>query len=131
MNEKNLIERATVEFPRPIDIDEMHALLEYVSHRMPARINYSTTHHTVLMPDSPADPGSFSIGGMIRKEEEAMAFDQFETVCSSTDYQKAIGLRFNIVPGWEESDYRPEVAKLRDDTRELIGLYFKCRKGKK
>lgn len=128
MAEQDLIERAIVNFPRAVDFKEMKGLLKYISHRLPANIHYVTSTHTDLAPSAKADNGSFKIGGTIRQADDPISADSFETVSRDRDYRKVSGIRFSVIPGYEEAEYNPEVLKLWENTRSLVDIYFKCRR---
>jgi hypothetical protein len=128
----NLIEKATIEFRRSLDIQGVEELLLHISNQLPANIHYVSKPHVDLrhMNDKGGivkEQGSFVVGGTITRKDSIMASDAFETVTSDEDYQKASAMRFGLVPDWEETDYRPEILKLWQDTRAVVDSYFSAR----
>jgi hypothetical protein len=128
MTKKTLTEMATIEFGKDLGLNEVKDLLEQMSKKLHANIHYVSTCYGDMSADGRGrvtkQQGSFKVGGSITRTDPEFSFDAFETDSSQKNYQKASAIRFNLVPGWEETDYKPGVLKLWEDTRKAVGSYF-------
>ncbi|MBN2142055.1 hypothetical protein JW711_01875 [Candidatus Woesearchaeota archaeon] len=119
------MEPATIRFPRSVELKEAEAVLVYVAQNMPAEVNYKASYYAVSRRDKDLEVrielGSAQIGGTIHKE--GRAFDTFESYLHSFNGLIA-GFRFNLIPGYELSEHRPEVRQLWDETRNVALRYF-------
>ena len=51
------------------------------------------------------------------------AFDCFSSQTCEWDYTRISALRFTLVPGWDENEYRPEIRQLWADVRRIAQEY--------
>ena len=131
----NLTKRTLVEFPQALNLKETESLMRYVAKELPANISYRASYfmnfyHNPIAGERQRevkleeDLGTISIVGTIRSLTNPMAFDSFEGANPNSQSEKIQALRFFMVPGWDFKDYRPEVVKLWEDVRAIIGNYF-------
>ena len=133
-----IMERATISFPRPLQAEQVRELFAYfwtvgavevsyeigTGERIGNRFkNYITSERA----GQKAVPTSVSVNGTVH-DTNGPTFDRFE------GEQELIGeeskpyiskIQFQLVHGWKLHEYRTEVLQLWDKTRELVGKYFR------
>lgn len=124
-----MIEKTTIEFPRPIDREDAESLLHYISDNLKGHVSGKISYFINYQYDAKTsgsleDRGTLKVSAMISNYNEPIAFDNFTSKNWEEDTSKIKGLEFQRVPDWELSDYRPEAQKLWDDTRKIVGNFF-------
>ena len=134
----DVMEKTTIALPRLLDLKEAEKLIYHIAVQLPGNVNYHISHYRSFFHDSESrrspeeknrrvleQDGTVSISVNINSHRNVMAFDVFQFCPSREDTSKLAEIRFQTVPDWELSEYRPEIQKLWDDTRRLVGEYFK------
>lgn len=128
-----LLEKTRIELPRSLTLKEAEKLIYYLAKELPANIHYHTSRYRSIVRSSGEDnrseileqDGTVEINANINNLEKPFAFDGFQFTSSGMeDTSKLSVIRFNLVPGWELSEYRPEVIELWDHVRKTVGQYF-------
>ena len=122
------MQRATIEFPRSVGLEEAERLLSYVSLHLPANIHYLISQHKDLRNDSGSistQLGTFELGGSIQDTNKPRSFDSFNAKSRYEDDEAGLwGLSFSPIPGYSLREHRTELVQLWDDTRAIMGKYF-------
>ncbi|MBS3163270.1 hypothetical protein J4427_01110 [Candidatus Woesearchaeota archaeon] len=130
----DLMSKVRICFPRPLGLDETKSLLKYIVLNLPASISYHIKQHISLGLNNNGkgiieELGTFTIGGNITRVDKSFTFDSFEMVSSFLeDYPRCSAIQFQLTPGWDYTEYRPEVRKLWDATRKVVANYFEDQK---
>lgn len=132
MSIEEIVEKTRIELPMPLSLKGAEKLLYYLAEELPANVSYQISHHkSIYRPFRESgrkilkQDGTIVISGSISNLEKPFAFDFFQFRASDKgDTSKLSVIRFNLVPDWELSDYRPEVIKLWDDVKEKVRQYF-------
>ena len=123
-----VISEVEIQFQRPLSIWEAEGLLGYVAKRLPGRVHYRAHYFRSIDPNDCSElqieGRALKINGDISRVGSPMAFDTFYIEPSEEDTSKLEIMKFQLVPGWELGDYRPEIRGLWNDTRRLIDAYF-------
>ncbi len=109
-----VIEKATVTFPRGLTFEQAKDLIRYIEANLPVEFSYSSF-------------SSHAIEGQVRHKIENMAVDSFQFKRSEKKSKLSM-LVFGIVPGQEIGGYRPEVPQLWDDIKGIVLNYFERNK---
>ena len=121
-----IIKKATIEFPRFLNLKEGEELLDYIAEKLPATIRYNASYTGLLNQGKSSKKYDPKISGSITSINTPMAFDNFESfLVLKNDISKIKSLQFILVPDWEIGDYRKEVIQLWGEVRNIIGEYFK------
>lgn len=138
MSISEVIERATINFPKLLNSEEMEDLFRYFRQEAGLEIAYTLRTNKRMgnlseepTNDEPAVISSVEISGGITNPRNYAVHDSFESQSfesrretSDDDLPYFSGIRFSIVPGWNISDYRSEILQLWDETRGLVKRYF-------
>ena len=134
MSIDEIVEKTTIELPMSLSLKGAEKLLYYLAKELPANVSYQILHHkSIYRPFRESgrkilkQDGTIVISGSISNLEKPLAFDFFQLQASDKgrdDTSKLSVIKFNLVPGWELSEYRPEVIKLWDNVRVKVGQYF-------
>ncbi|VVB78374.1 Uncharacterised protein [uncultured archaeon] len=132
-NIREIWKKAAIGFPEPIGFEETQELIDYICKNLPGRANYHAGYHQSVG-ESLVKKGEFfnqrgtvDLAGMITRSDNS-AFDGFNCLISrQEDTSNFEALAFQVIPGYDESDYNPEVLRLWDDVRRYVGNYFKQR----
>ena len=127
----NLLEASTISFPRPLSLEETEKLIDYVSINLPAQIITTSEYYKTRMPtkNSPKTGtlyhrrGTVKISGSITNMNN-YSFDGFYTKNDSDDSSKINAIAFQIIPGYNLEEHRPEVKQLWSDVRNQVETYF-------
>ncbi len=133
MSIDEIVEKTTIELPMPLSLKGAEKLLYYLAEEMPANLIYQILHRkSIYRPFRESgrkilkQDGTIVISGSISNLEKPFAFDSFQLQASDEDRDtsKLSVIRFNLVPGWELSEYRPEVIELWGQVRKKVRQYF-------
>ena len=132
MSIDEIVEKTTIELPMPLSLKGAEKLLYYLAEELPANVSYHISHHkSIYRPFRESgrkilkQDGTVEINANINNLEKPFAFDGFQFTSSGMeDTSKLSVIRFNLVPGWELPEYRPEVRELWDQVREKVRQYF-------
>jgi len=123
-----VISEAEIQFPISLSRSGAEELLRYIAVKLPGRVHYRTHYSRFIDPNDCSEPQTegraLKINGDISRVGSPMAFDTFYIEPSEEDTSKLEIMKFQLVPGWELGDYRPEVRELWADTRRLVNAYF-------
>ena len=123
-----IIEETTISFGEDIELEIMEDLLKHISDKLPANISYHAGYFRNFryeeIGESSIDNGTVDLVGTIVKIKEPYSFDSFTGVHSNEDTSKFSALNFARVPGWEITEYRPEIRQLWKDIREIVNDYY-------
>lgn len=127
---EELIEKTKIGFPRPIGLKQTEEMLCYISSHLPANVSQKVEYHKRFDYDPEKDGslennGTLKVIASIHKMSEPFEYDTFVSYPYDKDTSFISGVKFEIVPGWNLSEYRPEVRELWDDVRNCINHYFK------
>ena len=123
-----VLETNVIEFERELDLEQVEDLLYCVAESLPAGIRY-TKEESVAFHQDQQDRSitDKKLRGSITSRREPFASDAFECV-NGTDPIKFRSLNFSTTPGYNLSEYRPEVIHLWRDVRSQIEVYFSINK---
>ena len=133
MSIDELLEKTTIKLPRSLTLKEAEKLIYYLAKELPANIHYHTSRHRSIFRSYGEgnrkileQDGTVKINVNINNIEKPLALDSFQLQASDQDRDtsKLSVIRFNLVPGWELPEYRPEVRELWDKVRGKVGQYF-------
>lgn len=128
-----IAEKSTITFPRSVDLKEAEGLLMYVAMTLPAHVHYNVHYfRSISSLDGESfgvQDGTLKIIASVHSLKNPMAFDTFHIDSSTEDPSRLELIGFQMVPGWELSDYRPEIRQLWGDTRRIVQGYFATREG--
>lgn len=126
MTVQEIAERATINFPTPLNKLEAEDLLWKIALNLPAQIDYNISSFNTLQTyeGNKKIEGTLSIMGNIHNTKKHV-FDYFSTHPDREDTSKIAGISFSLIPGYDFSDYRPGVVELWDDVRKEIEEYYK------
>jgi len=128
MSFKEITDKTTIEFKRPISLEETEDLFRYIAKNMPANISSTIKYFKSFLYDNESkntleDKGTLEVMAGIHN----LKTHEFDAV-QSTHYDKDTSLissfAFQRIPDWELCDYRPEVKELWDQFRGLVDKYF-------
>jgi len=128
MSIEKVIEKATINFPRPLSLQETERVLEHVAKELPATITYHISAHKSLYHEAGSvakNDGTIRIRGSISNLQKPMTFDSFRSEPHRRETNFIASISFNLILGYDLEDYGPEVLKLWDDVRRVINQYFK------
>jgi hypothetical protein len=129
MSIDDVLEKATIKFPRALDRNNAEKLLLYISEKLPGRINYTPKQYKSLVYDeksnkSTLENGTLNISANLVPFKNQMEFDAFQLEPWEEDSSYVASLKFQIIPGFEFSDYQ-RVVPLWNNVRKIIDDYFK------
>lgn len=129
MTLEEVIKKSRIVLPKNINTYEAEKIIKYLAKKLPAEINYEISCSKFLNYDKDfrfnTKTSSTKINGRIDYLNSIpLGSDNFEFEKSQKDMLKFKTIQFQIVPGWELSDYRPEIKQLWDKTREVVNNYF-------
>src|SRR3989344_7932877 len=123
-----VISEAEIQFPTLLSRKEAEELLMYIAVKLPGRVHYRTQYSRSIDPNDcselQTEGRALKINGDISRVGSPMAFDTFYIEPSEEDTSKLRMMKFQLVPGWELGEYRPEIKQLWEDTRGLVDAYF-------
>jgi|SRR5208283_3983023 len=120
----DVIKEATVKFQRPIGRVGSERLLEYLGENLPGDVTAEITYGLRFSSQEKSrEFGTLRVTGSIAIHEPWI-FDSFTSKSWDKSESYISGIMFNIVPGWNLSEYGDK-RKLWSDIREIIGRYFK------
>lgn len=130
MSIEEIIAKTTIELPRSLTLEEAEKLINYIAKELPGNINYNASYYNSVFhgPDNgeiSKQKGTANMTAIVNSLGNLAVFDSFQFKPPEEDTSKFSTIRFQIVPDWELSDYRPEVRQLWDEVREIVGQYFK------
>ncbi len=136
MTLEDVLAKSEIIFPRFLNLDEMNGLLEYYNTKGKIAVRYQLTmQHDLGIPlppsktEDPLDLRNFyllTLSGRITSLQDHYALDSFEVL--GQHEQGIKGLRFQLIPGYELNEYRPEVVALWNKVKTLTEKYFKSEK---
>ena len=123
-----VISEVEIQFPTLLSRGEAEELLRYIAVKLPGRVHYRTHYSRSIDPNDcselQTEGRALKINGDISRVGSPMAFDTFYIEPSEEDTSKLRMMKFQLVPGWELGEYRPEIKQLWEDTRGLVDAYF-------
>jgi len=126
-----VINKATIEFSKPLSLDETEELMKYITIHLPGDITYTLSYEVALYHEQghhiDKSPRNVSINGHIRSNKDGAAFDFFNSqpLKVITDTTKVHLIRFSIIPGYDKlTDYNPITTRLWGDVRKVVTEYF-------
>lgn len=143
--EDEVMERATIEFPEPLNLDSVEELFVYLTEQMDhCSVDYTLKLHknvgSVIEKEedegeqdeqgkSDADEGllSIAIHGFVRKRFGALGAN-FSCIGSDNDPLQICGMRFLTIPGYELKEHRKDEVAVWDEVRENVNNYFLLKK---
>ena len=128
MSIEEVIKKINIPFPKPQSLEQVEELLRYITMNLPATIRCHFQYNTYFSKGKDSklleDNGSVNIIASIVDTEKTMAIGTLESRPYSQDSSYISALAFQMVPGWDISDYRPEVLNLWDEVRGLTKKHF-------
>jgi len=127
---EKIIERTTITFPKPQNLKRVEKLLRYIATNLPANISCNSSYFTSFINSDEEIPkllnqrGTIKITATIHSLRNPLAFDSLESQSFNRNTSRISALAFQLVPGWDISDYKPENLKLWSEVRELTAKYF-------
>jgi len=130
MSLKEILEKTTIEFPRPIGREEAEKLLFYIAKNLPANVNTTIEYYMCYYPSADEDliektKGTLKVSASVDCVRPIGLFDSFQSETWKEDMSYISSIAFQRDLGKELSDYEPEKIKLWDDVREVVEKYFK------
>ncbi|MBU1199895.1 MAG: hypothetical protein KKF46_02960 [Nanoarchaeota archaeon] len=127
MTIEKIIEKATINFPKPLCLKATEELLKYIAESISANINYHAGYFNNLNNKEgivTSDMGTINITGTITRLSNPIAFDSFEIFPYRNDTTKADKMQFTMVPAWDLTDYQEQNLELWEDVRTVVDKYF-------
>ena len=128
----SFLEKAEIEFPRPIGSEEAKSLLTLISKKLPANIGYSSKTGGYIQPNGnphklKPEESDLKFEGSIRRDVNlATALFKLGRADPHKESGKYNHLKFHAIPGRTLGADRDEVG-IWDDVRALIKDYFSQR----
>lgn len=116
----------TIEFPRPLNLEETNKLLDYIAINLPAKINTKKEICCIRYHDEKENKGlkktqrTFEIYGTIMNNNN-FNFDNFIYILDSS---KILGINFQTIPGYKLEEHKPKIRQLWEDVRKQVENYF-------
>jgi hypothetical protein len=130
-----VLKRAEIVFPGHLNLKNAEKLLKHISENLPGDMHYFVETHNNFIYDEKSgkavkENGTLKINANLSSSKHPLNFDtvQLEPWSENTSYVSS--MKFQLVPGWELSDYH-RVLPLWDDVRSLVEEYFKNIKSSK
>jgi len=126
MGIEDVIERRTIEFPRPLGVADTEKLLIDVAQALSYRLRWhvdqqKTVGDYIDVNKYSIELGSASVSGSYAVRGKATESFRCEADQEGTQFA---GIRFELVPGWRLSEYRPEAVAIWDAVREQVTKSF-------
>lgn len=124
------LQRATVEFPKPIVAEEAKDLLKYLADKSKADIDYSVRQIVHLRRKYGEDEEYIKeIQGAIRPEDiSAMSEFSLNREGNFDIPTRFDAIRFSLVPGYEGNEGpNAKILDVADNTRKIVEQYFRER----
>ena len=123
-----VLEKATIEFPRALSLSEAKKFLSYIAEKLPGDASYTVFYpveagYLVESGEFSEDEGASIIMGRI-SSKRPVAFDKFVLKVSKTNVSRLSAIRPQT-NNREFGDYSPEVRQLWDNIRKITKRYFK------
>ena len=130
MSLKEILEKTTIKFPRPIGREEAEKLLCYIANNLPANVSATTEYDMFYYHSLDEDliektNGTLKVNAEVDSVKERGLFDSFESETWKEDMSYISSIAFQRARGSELSDYDPEKIKLWGGVREVVEKYFK------
>lgn len=128
----DVLEKATIEFPRKLDLRNAENLLKSIAKDLHGNVRYTISeqknigYHIIESQDFQEKTINIQVNGSI--DTKNFVLGPFKLRTAENNYSSFSGINFQITPGWDIEDYRPEVIKLWDDVRKVVTNYFKKNK---
>ena len=128
---EEVINELTIEFPKKISFSKTTELMEYIAKNLPAEISSNLSYNNQVLYDAENKKMSryyeqgIKITGNITNYNKTSRFihDTFE-IMNEGRVNKFKGIQFQITPGWDLNQYRPEIRTLWKDVRKVVENYF-------
>jgi hypothetical protein len=122
-------ERAMIYFPEKIDGAEAETLLDYLTEKLPGKIEREITYFTLSYFDSKTDR---VVKDRRSLQVSALIFQNTKDLTVAGEFRSRwednpsfiSGVAFGRIPGKKLSDYKPGTLELWDKTRKIINDYF-------
>lgn len=127
MSYEELKNKTTIEFERPVDLEETKKLLNYLVEHMPANIRHTVKYSEYLLHCKKGiseDKGALEVMATLHSFK-THSVDTFKSIPYSEDSSLIASVAFQTMPGEELLDYKPETLEFWDQTKELVNKYFK------
>lgn len=123
-----MLNKAIIPFPKPLNLKGAEKLLKYVSENIPGNVNYHVEQYKSFLYDnkkkkSIKDNGTLKISGRINSLDKIMEFDTVMLEPWEKDPSYVASIKFQLIPGFESRDYE-RVFPLWEDVRKLVNKYF-------
>ena len=127
-----IMDETTISFKKDLTLEETEDLLKYVADNLPANISFHAGYFRSYRRDEDmtftyVSDEIVEITGNIRQTNKTFSFDVFSGNHPNDDTSGFSSLYFARVPGWEISDYRPEIRQLWKDVRGVVNNYFETK----
>lgn len=129
MSVDELTKKTTIEFPRPIGREHAEKMLCYISSHLPGDVNGKVEYFINYRCDSKKkdsleEKGTLTLFVNVNNSKKIPSFDTFVSSPWKEDSSLISKIEFQKIPGFELSEYRPEVIELWDDVRKVVNKYF-------
>jgi hypothetical protein len=128
MELQDIINKATIEFPRPLNLKESNKLLKYISKNLPGNVNSNIEQHKVWLYDkeknkSRKDNGTLKIYCNINNSNKPDEFDSMVLESWKEDSSYIGSIKFKV----DDDDQRvyKRVFPLWDNVRDIVNDYFR------
>jgi len=125
-----LINKVNIIFPRKINLEQARSLINYISEKLCAQIDYhysgliTVGNNSVRQNTSSEQILSLEINGKISLLPRYPIPNSFYFRPSNHGISGFSAISFSLSGGDRISDYNPEVVQLWDDTRKVVIDYF-------
>ncbi len=132
MSVEELLEKATIQFEKPISQNSIGMYMHYLSYELHANIRYRLTLDKEIwaLPEDtsliPIKTTRFGLSGIITKRTTSYddyVSEIFNGFSDDPDYIK--GVKFDIIPGFDLKEYDPKKIQFWDEIRKLSCDYIK------
>lgn len=129
MSIDEILNRATINFPKPISFANTEKLLLSISEGIRGEVHYSLDTPKSFIYNQEEKKSRITLKDrMIKqiyiKDINNHSFESAKMIMSDEKSSEFSSMRFEIIPGYNLPDYRKETLQLWDDVREIVERYF-------
>lgn len=125
---EELMEKATINFPKEISLPEAEKLIKYIVKEFPANIKYDLSTHKSISYNFDKkivkNCRTSEINCDINTFGKFRAFDSFKFTKSGKYSSKFTNIEFQTIHGYGLSKYGPEIKQIWDEVRKVVDNYF-------
>ena len=138
MTLEEVMEKSRIEFPKAISLKEAEDLLNYLAENLPADIKYHLGQNKSILHGNDEHISQYQGSVNITANIACLKIRQFLIVSDSCelkshfqdinqfqDTSKFSEMQFQVIPGYNLAEHRPEIVQLWTEVRTVVTEYFK------